>query len=344
MDTSGYWDDFPERVQETVDAINNKDAPIISRLTVHVTESCNLKCSYCNTHQSNRELSCITILGLALELFKCNPRATIHFTGGEPTVHKGIEKVLAFCKKLGLTTSMNTNCVKKIDVSNVDKLKVSLDTLDYDLQEIWQGKRNLSLIHENLLKYSEEMEDKILSVTALVGKENFRYMPFFAEDVIRYYNPHNIYFTAYKGTDLAFCLSDEERSELFNSVIPKTLYVFEKYAQEYSYKQLAMYKEQHFREENRFPENKIIPCYIQMTELVVDPSGRFHNCSHLYRDHVYGKNKFYWNELYSVSNAFKALKNTELQVPISNHCFVGCNPNLVAFNCAVHNKLERMII
>ena len=56
LELSNYWDDFKERVNETIDCLQKGELPGLERLTVHLTEQCNFRCDYCNMRFSKRTM------------------------------------------------------------------------------------------------------------------------------------------------------------------------------------------------------------------------------------------------------------------------------------------------
>ena len=56
LELSNYWDDFKERVNETIDCLQKGELPGLDRLTVHLTEQCNFRCDSCNMRFSKRTM------------------------------------------------------------------------------------------------------------------------------------------------------------------------------------------------------------------------------------------------------------------------------------------------
>lgn len=341
MDLSNYWDDFELRVKESIDAINNKRMPELKRLTVHVSRNCNFKCSYCNHDISNDHMD----LGLLFKIikdFQVMGGSIIHFTGGEPTLYPELMDALEYAKLLGLTTSMNTNSFVKIDTTLVDKLKTSFDTCDRDTFNNIMGCDSFDKVVNNMKAYSTEMKDKMLSITAVLNRQTYKHMVELAEFVMTEFDVYNLYYSNYKGNDPEFAFTDEEIEDMFENYIPKTLEVFKKHGHDYSVKQLSLYSEEDFRNTaERFPMNRTLPCYIQLSEMSIDIDGDCHNCSHLFRDKVkpivavsvkdnslkgaFDMMKFYLNGNYTF---------------LSEKCLDGCNCNLIGFNQVVHEGIK----
>lgn len=355
LEVSNYWDNFEERVLSTYNAIKSGSYPGLERLTVHLTEQCNLRCKYCNMHFASQhmdyELAAKIVRDYAklpLKSGESGPKVAqksakiIHFTGGEPTIVPYLEELTAYAKSLGLQVSLNTNCVKRIDTTNVDKLKVSFDTPYADKFNATVGADMFDTVVDNIKHYSKTMKGKMLSITAVLNRQTYRDMLALAKFVEENFDVYNLYFSNYKGSNPDLAFTDEEIDDMFENYIPKVLEFFKTQGCEYSYKQLALYKKDDFRNVDcRFSENKIIPCYIQLSEMTIDVHGQCNNCSHLQRDGVRAKTIVNVKD-HSVYECFKLLKDglNGQYTCLSCKCLNGCNTNLIGFNRTVNEKLK----
>ncbi len=114
----------------------------IDYLRISITDRCNLRCRYCmpaegvenKDHQeilSYEEILKIVKTGIELGIKK------VRITGGEPLVRLGVENFISNLKKLDLEDiSMTSNAVllskkaKKLKEAGLDRINISLDTLD----------------------------------------------------------------------------------------------------------------------------------------------------------------------------------------------------------------------
>lgn len=114
----------------------------IDYLRISITDRCNLRCRYCmpadgvenKAHQdilSYEEILKIVKKGIEMGIRK------VRITGGEPLVRLGIEDFIKSLKKLDLDDiSMTSNAVllsknaKKLKEAGLDRINISLDTLD----------------------------------------------------------------------------------------------------------------------------------------------------------------------------------------------------------------------
>lgn len=343
LELSNYWDDFQVRVNNTIDCLRRKELPKLERLTVHLTESCNFHCEYCNMRFSKRTMDESLARKIIDEYVEMGGRI-IHFTGGEPTVVPYIENIFAYAKSKGLTVSSNTNAYKYINTENVDKLKASFDTPFEKEFDFTMGVKAFDRVVENMKKYSKTMKGKMLSITAVLNRKTYRHMLELAQFVQENFDVYNLYYSNYKGSNPEFAFTDEEIDDMFANHIPKVLAYFEETGNTYSYKQLSLYKKGDFRNVDcRFEENKHVPCYIQLSEMTIDVDGYCYDCSHLYRDGVIPK------EIINVKNdtlknCFERRKekytNISNMIYISEKCLNGCNKNLIGFNKAVAEMKE----
>jgi MoaA/NifB/PqqE/SkfB family radical SAM enzyme len=267
----------------------------------------------------------------------------IHFTGGEPTIHPNFEELCSYAKSLGLQVSTNTNCLKKIDTKSIDKLKASFDTCDKDKYNQMVELYCFDEVVNNLKSYSNSMGGKMLSITAVLNKQTFRDMLKLAVFCKENFKLYNLYYSNYKGNNSDFAFSKEEIEEMFSFNIPETIKYFDSVGEQYSCKQLRLYTKKDFINGERFDENLTIPCYIQLSEMVIDTNGFCHNCSHLFRD---GVSKSDINvTLYNLADCFRNVKsemrNVSCFTHLSNKCLTGCNRNLIGFNKAVTEELEK---
>lgn len=138
-------------------------------LRISLTDRCNLNCLYCNpltknrtfiaadSYLSNDELFRLITLFLSEFGFR-----KIRFTGGEPLVRKNIFDLLKRVNVLkkyyefetGITTNgtlLNRNLLE-LKKSGIDKLNISLDTLDRNRFKLITGRDNFDNVLEAIIK------------------------------------------------------------------------------------------------------------------------------------------------------------------------------------------------
>lgn len=339
LEVSNYWDDFQIRVNNTIDCMNANKLPNLERLTVHLTERCNFRCEYCNMCFSEKTLDEAVARKIIDDYSEMGGRI-IHFTGGEPSVVPYVESIFKYAHDKGLQVSSNTNAFKRMDTTYIDKLKTSFDTPYRDVFNKTMGTDCFDKVVENMKYYSQTMTNKMLSITAVLNHKTYKSMYDLAKFVNENFDVYNLYFSNYKGNNAEFAFTEEQITDMFENYIPKTLQYLKDTGNEYSYKQLSLYKPSDFANVDvRFEDNKRIPCYIQLSELTVNVDGKCHNCSHLFRDKVKPQSDIYVQE-HSLKECFELIKG-ELKgdyVCMSDKCLNGCNTNLIGFNKTVHRK------
>jgi cyclic pyranopterin phosphate synthase len=115
---------------------------VATDLRVSVTDRCNLRCTYCMPAEglpwipgeellSDDEL--IRLIRLAVERLGVE---SVRFTGGEPLLRPGLERIVAAAAAAGARTSITTNGVRlsaraaSLAAAGLSRVNVSLDTLD----------------------------------------------------------------------------------------------------------------------------------------------------------------------------------------------------------------------
>jgi radical SAM protein with 4Fe4S-binding SPASM domain len=133
-----------------------QDTPRINLAVLHVTNNCNLKCTFCTnsfcpvckrfdkgdeaelTHEQWKNI---------LEELSYFGTTTVLFTGGEPTRYPYIHDLIDFSIKLGMATNLHTN--------GIVPLKMVPPTLG--IQITVTNKQNLNTIMKNYYKVKEQI-------------------------------------------------------------------------------------------------------------------------------------------------------------------------------------------
>ena len=307
---SKYWDDFERRIVETVDAIMSDDKLPVRRVAVFITNRCNFKCHYCNVSQNTNQLS-RDALGDIVAKYE---DAIIHITGGEPSIVPWLYDFIDSNKHVRF--HLNTNAYIK-PPRNIQRLKVSLDSHDMDyFDSIVQVKGAFNKVISNV---KDSCKRTITTLTCTLTRENYTQAPDFMKWCRSTFpDLYAVFFSVYKGASPRFVFTGNDADIFFNKVMPELEKQMDK-------ESLALIHEtidekSRIMQGARFPENdKTEPCFISMSERVIDANGHEWNCSHLYRDGI-------------------------LQADNQKHdkCLYGCNRRLVAFNQEVQRQLNNM--
>lgn len=147
----------------------------IETVYFHVTQRCNLNCTYCyNKARLNKtkELSIDEIEKLTDILENLNVK-TVVLTGGEALLYDGIERVCALLKRKNFVIELLTNGVllknKKSVLQDVDHVIVSLDTLEqYNNHRVGL---DINALLKTLITLEPEYRSKV-SVRSVISKHN----------------------------------------------------------------------------------------------------------------------------------------------------------------------------
>lgn len=346
-----YWDDFERRASETVKYILNNKYPPIRRMSIHITNGCNFKCTYCNEHHKTKTMP-LEIYSKIVNEYSEIGGGIIHITGGEPSIIKNFQDYIIESSKYdNIDFHLNTNFYRNVIPDDIYKiirrLKVSLDTSNSEyfnnicgIKNAFEGvTKNLDYLH-NLIE--RKVTDTLVSITYTVTRQNFRGILDFLK---MYYDrwPHfyATFFSSYKGTNPEFVFNNSEIKELFEEIVPKMNEIAQV---NNDHETRMLFKMSHGKETfiqgDRFPENKKNPCYLCLSELCVDEDGDVWNCSHLFRDKIPSTGLNVMNDHLS---KISTMAKNNITTPVHPKCLYGCNKKLVAYNSIVHKELQHVI-
>jgi len=343
-----YWDLFEKRAGETVIAVRENKCPPLRRLSLHITNRCNMNCSYCNEHHTASEMK-FPMFNKMVKEYSDMGGGVLHITGGEPTVVKFFDEIFPCVSEYpNVEFHLNTNNLKQLSIEqyrSIKRLKVSLDTTDAAyFNKITQVKNafervtdNLDFIHDNVVI---PFGGPIVSLTYTVTRQNYKQIPEFLRMYYkRWPKFYAVFFSSYKGVGGEFLLNNTEVHELFTEIVPQLRALTE---ENNDAETKVLFDTAHdvetFDPRIRFPINDKLPCYIQLSEIAINEIGEVWNCSHLLRDNVpsTGLNIADGSLADVVANAKK-----QFSVPLSKECLFGCNRKLQTFNKWVDDELSK---
>lgn len=116
-----------------------------------ITHRCNSHCKYCGIPLlKTKELTTKQVFGIIDELAEMGA-CFIVFTGGEPLLRNDIGKIVDYCKKRGVSVSIDSNGVlvrKRIsDIRNIDLLQLSFDG-PREVHDLQRGKGSYDKVIE----------------------------------------------------------------------------------------------------------------------------------------------------------------------------------------------------
>ena len=138
---------------------------------------CNLNCDYCpeaNRGQGSNDVGKIKqfILG-AYE----NGLDNLQWSGGEPTIHPEFVSMVRFARDIGFYQSLSTNgtstpeYLKELKDAGIDRVNISLDTLDPDKFKEITGRALLPTVLESI-KVSSLLFDEVTKINTVVSDVN----------------------------------------------------------------------------------------------------------------------------------------------------------------------------
>lgn len=117
----------------------------LRRCVIVVTEKCNFACPYCKSHNGKNMPK--EKIKKIIQSWADDNLYSIHFTGGEPTVHKDIVELVQFAKdqgieRAGLATngSADIRLYKKLYKAGIDDFSISLDADNPEDAEVMSGR------------------------------------------------------------------------------------------------------------------------------------------------------------------------------------------------------------
>lgn len=130
---SWYWELFKQRMEETVQSLKYGILPPLRRLSLHITNRCNLKCSHCNERPTSQMMPKEMFYRLLHEYHQMGG-GVFYITGGEPSCVPYFFTALNNPQiHFNDIKHLNTNPISRIPVSAlmiIKRLKVSLDSPD----------------------------------------------------------------------------------------------------------------------------------------------------------------------------------------------------------------------
>lgn len=186
----------------------------LTALYVHLTNRCNLQCSYCY-RESSPHLPILHDAGRFSAMFEfvkpfAAPRLEITFSGGEPTMHPGFRSVVETSSRLGYRNLLLTNATR-LDADllpfvreHFRLVKISLDGPNEEIHSRTRGKGNFDRVIRSIEKLvalgANVLVQVTLSKSALTFVRDIRAILPEAPNLKLVYTP---LFTMGRGAELA---------------------------------------------------------------------------------------------------------------------------------------------
>ena len=169
--------------------INNADIILsfIPTINYHLIKPCNMKCKHCFSEFGEVEIKSLNnekAFQIIDEIYKVKSVRKINFSGGEPTLYNGIEKLLEYSKNKGFETSLVTNAyllihkeeIKENLLENLDLIAFSVDSFNHELNlEIGRCVGDKSLTFNDFLLLADycHLKNVKIKINTVVTKLNY---------------------------------------------------------------------------------------------------------------------------------------------------------------------------
>jgi len=315
---NGYWWDASGKFEAIT-----KEKDSLKELTVQITDRCNKNCVKCNkrsfTYQDMSREDVLRIIREACDLGLKH----IHFTGGEPTLHKNFPKFIEVSKDLGLRVDMSTNGEFSEVVAD-ELVSAGIDSINISWDYINLPPKCIEFIGMKPIK---------IFVNHMVIPENYWELPDFLEHVAKYVEITDIQLMPPRGGAQKFTMDQiaEFNTEIRHECYKIALGRFP----------MVAYKIHEILANTRasdgiYHEKIDWPCHRSKAELRAGAKG-FTTCTYLYRDgHITCGLDC------SVKEAWEKCK-TECAAsipPIPSMCDHSCSPEVCYFNYYVEQELR----
>jgi len=300
-----FWDRIADRAKETIKTLKNNKVPSIIRYAVHITSACNMKCKYCRENHKYRIMDRKLFRSICK---RAGYKGIVHITGGEPLLVPWLEEEI-YNQRNRTRIALNTNLLIAPGLKallSIFRLKTSLDDYCADRWNKTTGGNHFDKVVSNIKQASQTVKYTSICYTA-THQNAHRLKEFIKFCKKNFPKLFSISVSFYKGYDSNLILTQKDISELY--IASK---IMDKISQQ-------LFLETHTKRGNYFPNNVKIPCYLSMTERLIDENGKEYYCSHLYRDKVIAPGR----------------------PGLDKHCITGCNARFNKYNQIIHNTLNK---
>lgn len=145
---------------------------------VYLTDGCFLDCKHCGiVNKLNPKFIDLDIMKSTLEFFNKNRVYIIAYSGGDPLLHPHIFEILELTRSFGMLpvlgisgVHLNDEVIKKIALSKVGCVQVSLDGSTEFLNSQFRGKGTFNTIVDNIIKMNRRGIN--VNIATCIVKEN----------------------------------------------------------------------------------------------------------------------------------------------------------------------------
>lgn len=156
--------------------LNATDETDLMRCELILTDACNFNCVYCRGQRKDlkKNLTYDEALNV-VNIWIQNGLKNVRFSGGEPTLWKGLDHLVAHCRDNGVERiaissngSASLEVYDKLIESGVNDFSISLDACCASFGDLMAGKKG---VWENVVKCIEHVSKKVYTTVGIVVTE-----------------------------------------------------------------------------------------------------------------------------------------------------------------------------
>ena len=154
----------------------------MTRACFVITGRCNFHCPYCTGPVCNRDFTTEQVVSLLTDLRNNHRLGSCRFTGGEPTVHKGLLDMVKAAKTLGVPKiAISTNgsaspaLYQDLVANGANDFSISADCQDLELAAKLSGRANMWEIVKSNIAMLSKIAYVIIGTT--ITEENVNQIP-----------------------------------------------------------------------------------------------------------------------------------------------------------------------
>jgi len=297
--------------------------PSQAEVWLHLTNQCNLRCSYCYVVKNKLEIDLILVKKIIRKVFSDAKeykikKIRIKYSGGEPLlkfskllqIHKFTKKISSDCG-IRYTPVLLTNGVllneEKIHILIKEKIKlmISLDGIGKynSARRFENGKLTDKIVFKNIILCKKL--DLIPDVSITVSSYNADGLIFLIKKLINLEIPFTLNFL--RDPSWMKQNIDRKKLESYKKKLYGGLKKLYKFLKDVNLK-ISLLNSLSDRALPGLVRNT--PCYARETYIVIDPKGKISRCQYLMYD--------YFN--YNKGNIFKNIQNYRLDKNLSKNC------------------------
>ncbi len=267
-------------------------------INIHITDKCNLKCTYCYSNFYKRKNNDIPLAGVRriVDAFDDLGVIEVSLIGGEPLLHPDFPRMVEYVKGKGLLCSIVTNGFflgRHLDaVKKLDHVCVSLDGPE-EVNDVTRGRGSFRRAVEALELLKSNRINR--SIRATLQKNNLDAIERTMDLAVRYGAMLNFGLLFPQSSDngrVKTVSKETPHDEEYRAALRKIIALKKKYPKRF-FNSLANFRNalawpagytRFFLFENElkeFPAFRPVPCFGGRTFATVDTDGRLYPCTNL---------------------------------------------------------------